>query len=272
MAIKNILCAYSGEAARGSGLRHALKLATHHNAWLTGVVRHGRPYIAKRFQGQLPPDLIDALIEKDNAHVDEIRHRFLASAQSSGLEKNTEFVDLDPSEGQTLSEFARNFDLVVTGHHTPDPADNHLSANPDMIALKSGRPVLVVPDGYEASGLAERALVAWDGKRAAARAIADAMDILAEKAEVTLLSVGDVAPPQTDRMRSNLVRHGVNVTTELKSRQGTIAKTILDAANEHDAKLIVSGAFEHSKFAHDVLGGVTTELQANSPVPIFMSH
>ena len=272
MAIENILCAYSGEAARGAGLHHALKLADHHEAWLTGVVRHGRPYIAARFQGQLPSDLIETLVQKDNEHVAEIRQRFLDAAGEAGLADRTEFVDLDPSGDLSLSEFARNFDLIVTGHHQPDPAESHLSANPDMIALKSGRPVLVVPDGYDADGLAERALVAWDGKRSSARAIFDAMDVLTEKAEVTLLSVGASAPKQTERMRENLARHNVNVTTEVRPREGSVAETILAAADAHGARLIVSGAFEHSKFAHDILGGVTTELQAKSPVPIFMSH
>ena len=272
MAIRNILCAYSGEAAQGAGLKHAIKLADHHDAWLTGVVRHGRPYIARRFHGQLPQGLIETLFEKDAEQIAEIRQRFLAACQTAGLTNPAEFVDLDTSQGLGLAEFARNFDLVVTGHHVHDPSEAHLSANPDMIALKSGRPVLIVPDGYEADSLAKRALVAWDGKRASARAIADAMDVLTDKAEVTILSVGSAAPANTDRMRDNLSRHGVNVATELRPREGSIAETILRAATENDAKLIVSGAFEHSKFAHDVLGGVTNELQAKSPVPIFMSH
>lgn len=42
MQIKSILCAYSGDAAQGSGLRHAITLARHHGAHLTGVLRHGQ--------------------------------------------------------------------------------------------------------------------------------------------------------------------------------------------------------------------------------------
>lgn len=138
--------------------------------------------------------------------------------------------------------------------------------------MRSGRPVLVVPNDYTAAGLAERALVAWDGNRASARAIADAMDILAEKAQVVPLSVGKDLQESTDRMRQNLERHGVTVTVEQRPKSGSVADTILAAASEHDAKLVVVGAYEHSKFSHDLWGGVTTEIQAKSKVPVFMSH
>lgn len=43
--------------------------------------------------------------------------------------------------------------MIVTGVHTVSSDDHaHLSASPDMLALQSGRPVAVVPDGYEADG------------------------------------------------------------------------------------------------------------------------
>ena len=272
MAVRNILCAYSGESAKGSGLRHAIRLAKHHDAWLTGVLRHGRPVISKRFSHQIPQELIDFVDQKDAELVDAVSARFTEEAAAAGLTEQAEFVDLDPGSRTPLSEFARSFDLIVTGHHVYEPTEEHLVANPDLVALRSGRPVLVVPDSYDAEGLAERAIVAWDGKRASARAIGDAMEVLMEKGEVTLLSVGSAFPDGTDRMRLNLERHGVAVRTELRPRNGSIAQTIVDAAMERDARLIVTGAFEHSKFTHSILGGVTTEIQNLSTVPVFMSH
>lgn len=58
MAIKNILCAYSGESARGAGLQHGLRLANHHGAWVTGIVRHGRPLISQRCAARLSQDML----------------------------------------------------------------------------------------------------------------------------------------------------------------------------------------------------------------------
>ncbi len=171
-----------------------------------------------------------------------------------------------------LSEFARSFDLIVTGVHSHAENEEHLSANPDLIALRSGRPVLVIPDGYSSDNLAEHALVAWDGKRSSARAIGDAMPTLEEKAKVTVLTVGSNKAPGTDTLLRNLGRHGIDAGFLLKPRQGSIASTILSAADEISAKLVVMGAFEHSKFSHDVFGGVTTDVIQKSDIPVLLSH
>ncbi|MEM1237972.1 MAG: universal stress protein [Pseudomonadota bacterium] len=271
MSFKSILCAYSGDAARGSGLRHAVRLAQHHEAHLTGVLRHGASMLADRFGAHVPRGLLDQLRDADTDHINDIAEHFKRVVDSGGLAGRADFIEIDPARDGPLSAFAHTFELIVTGVPTEAANEAHLAAHPDMLALKSGRPVLVVPDGYEAEGLADRALVAWDGKRSAARALGDAMDILAEKSHVTLLSVG-TTPRGTDRMVANMERHGISVDARCVDRQASIAETILSAAKSDGAKLIVMGAFEHSKFAHDLFGGVTTDVIAKSAVPVFMAH
>lgn len=271
MQIKSILCAFSGEDARGAGLRHAVALAHHHGAHLTGVLRHGRSMLEDRYAAHVPQGLLGQLRAADAAHIKEIASRFEAAAEAGGLSGASEFVELDPVRDGPLSAFAHTFDLIVTSVHSDAANEAHLAAHPDMLALKSGRPLLVVPDGYEASGLADRALVAWDGKRSAARALGDAMRILAEKSHVTLLSVGGT-PHGTDRMLVNMKRHGITADARTIARHGSIAATILSEAQADWAKLIVMGAFEHSKFAHDLFGGVTTDVMAKTTVPVFMAH
>ena len=271
MNIKSILCAYSGATALGSGLAHAIKLAQHHGAHLTGALRHGRPILEQRFAAHVPGNLLDLLHDADKARVAEVASRFKAATVEQGLGDRSAFVEINPETDGAISEFARGFDLIVTGARSEAANEAHLSADPDMIALKSGRPILVVPDGYVEPGLAARALVAWDGKRSAARAIGDATDILAEKAGVTLLSVGNT-PRGTDRLVENMQRHGIDVEARTVARSGSIASTILAVADVTGARLIVMGAFEHSKFTHDLIGGVTTEVFADTAIPVFMAH
>lgn len=271
MSIKSILCAYSGDASGGSGLHHAVKLGRHHGAHLTGVLRHGHSKLEERYSARMPRALLDQLRDSDAAHIKEIADRFTTVVKAGGLGATSEFVEIDPARDGPLSAFAHAFDLIVTGVHSEAANEAHLAAHPDLLALKSGRPVLVVPDGYEADALADRAMVAWDGKRSAARALGDAMGILAEKSHVTLVSVGG-SPRGTDRMIANMKRHGVRVEARSVERHGSIAETILSEAKADGAKLIVMGAFEHSKFAHDLFGGVTTDVMARSAVPVFMAH
>lgn len=272
MSIKSILSAYSGDASKGSGLRHAIRLAKHHNAWLTGVLRHNQSDLERTLRGTVPKAFLKPFLEAEKTRFAEIADRFRTITAEAGLADRSDFVELDAEKGLSLSEFARSFDLVVTGAHSHSENEAHLSANPDLIALRSGRPILVVPNGYEAQGLAENVLVAWDGKRSSARAIGDAMIGLEEKGKVTLLTVGASQLPGTDRLLRNLTHHGIDANIVLKSRQGSIAETILSTTQEISAQLVVMGAFEHSKFSHDVFGGVTTDVIGKSEVPVFMSH
>jgi nucleotide-binding universal stress UspA family protein len=272
MSIKNILCAYSGEATRGSAVRHAIKLARHHDAWITGVLRHGRPSVNRQFSAHLPAALVAQISEAGDAKANEIETRFMGMVAEAGLSDRAEFVDLNPDVDGAVSEFARHFDLVVTGSRSEDRSEEAFAAHPDLIALRSGRPVLVVPNGYDAPGLADHALVAWDGKRSSARAIGDAMPYLEEKAKVTILTVGRKELPDTDRMTIHLQRHGIDGNYILRPRDGSVAGTIQSVANELGAKLIVMGAFEHSRFTHSVMGGVTTDVIRDTRVPVFLTH
>ncbi len=100
----------------------------------------------------------------------------------------------------------------------------------------------------------------------------DAMSILENKARVTVLCVGKAAPKGTDRLIRNLERHGINVDLVIKPRHHSIGNTVLETTTELDAQLIVMGAYEHSKFSHDLFGGPTTDVISNTKVPVFLSH
>ena len=271
MQCKSILCAYSGDLAQGGGLRHAVALARHHGAYLTGVVSHGTSVLESRYSSQIPDSFKDELRAADEARIASVAERFATAVEQAGMSDRAEFIEIDPVSDGPLSAFAHAFDLIVTGVHSEAANEAHLSAHPDVIALKSGRPVLVVPDGCQVDVLADRAIAAWDGKRASARALGDAMSVFAEWAHVTLLSVG-ASPRGTDRMVQNIDRRGVKAAARSVARTGSVAETILAEARRDGAKLIVMGAFEHSKFSHDLFGGVTTEVIARAKVPILMAH
>ena len=271
MSVKNILVAYSGEYMHSSALRHAINITRYHDGHLTGVVRHGMPKIQKRFAGQVPQDMIEMLEKADADRISEIRSLFDAIVAKSGLSERADFVDLETSAGHSLTAYARHFDLIVTGAHT-ETGEEHLAADPDTLTLYSGRPVLAVPPDYKAEGVADHALIAWDGKRCAARALGDAMDILEDKARVTVLEVGKDTVPGTDTLLRNLERHGIDAQLVNKPRHRSIAQTVLETTGEVGARLIVMGAYEHSRFQHNLIGGVTTDVMAKSTVPVFLSH
>lgn len=271
MSIKSILCAYSGEASEMSSLQAAIAIAKRTGASVTGVMRLERPSIERLFGSHVSDALIDELLRADAEKLKAVRARFAETMAAAGLQDASDFIDLDPTSDSSVSDLARCFDLTITGPSAEDGAAARFSAHPDLTALQSGRPVLVTPENAEPGGPAERALVAWDGKRAAARALADALPLLADNAEVALLTVG--APPASaELLVRNIGRHGLRVQAVAAPRSGTIADTILEEAARRQAQLIIMGAYEHSKFSHDLFGGVTTAVIRNAPVPVFMAH
>ncbi|SDO06783.1 Nucleotide-binding universal stress protein, UspA family [Lutimaribacter pacificus] len=274
MSIKNLLLAHTGSSGFPSSLRHAVKIAARHEAWLTGVYGNTSSYFDQAIG--LTEDLREKLGSIRNERIEASRQLFQDEVTAAGIESRSQFLVPEMVGKVALTEIARSFDFVITGYQPRLPTDEFRAASPDLVALQSGRPVLVVPDGYESQGLADHAIVAWDGKRSAARALNDAMMILEEKPrKVSVVTVGDTLhelPPGTGIL-AHLERHGIQAEHLKRQRSGRkIADVIEDTATEIGAKLIVMGAYEHSKFSQDLFGGVTHQVLRSAKVPVFMSH
>ena len=86
---------------------------------------------------------------------------------------------------------------------------------PDQLVFASGRPVLSLPADWAGPKIGTRALVAWNGKREAARAVFDALPLLKRSEAVRVLAVREAAHEQVgqftpgDDIAATLSRHGV---------------------------------------------------------------
>lgn len=124
--------------------------------------------------------------------------------------------------------------------------------------------------------LGKRVLVAWDGRREAARAVHDALPLLQRAANVSVLAVNP--PAHNDAIPcadicQHLARHGVR--TEAVSHQtanDNVGTSILSYATDLDADLVVMGAYGHSRLSEMMLGGVTRTMLSQMTVPVLMSH
>ena len=272
MSIKSILCAYSGDPEQGSGLRYAIQLAKRFDAHLTGVAKAGGiGFLHRQFEAHLPASVIAQLDENGRQMLHGIAERFMEKTAQAGLGAHAHFVELDPQRDGRIASFARAFDLTVIGQPTASAHEDDYAAHPDLVALRSGRPVLTVPQAYDQGTDAPKVVVAWDGKRAATRAMATAMPILESGAQVTLVTVGDT-PRNTDLHLETLTRHGAVSSAMKVEYAGNLGETIVTQAEQMGANLILMGAFEHSKFSHDIVGGVTTDILERARVPVLMAH
>ncbi len=278
MSIKNILVAYNGLPGSEAALSGAVLMQQFFDAHVTGLFAHGNPFLSRQIsRAWMPRKVQDAIMEAADSPTAEIQQKFHEACKDVPQDK-LHWIDSGGSVQRTVARYARLFDLTVLGMHEANVDANmsHIEIHPDRVAFDSGRPVMTFPANYEGKVFNGRAVVAWDGGRAAARALADAMQILENEAEVEIVSVG--RSPLADSMPGIdvgmvLDRHDVNVTlTELPRTKQPIADTLVDHCEKTGASLLVMGAYEHSPLREGLIGGVTHDIALRAKLPVLMSH
>jgi nucleotide-binding universal stress UspA family protein len=180
-----------------------------------------------------------------------------------------------------VCQSALGADLVILGQADPD---NTGSVTPgdlaEQVALRSGRPVLVVPHIGASKPPGGRAMICWNNSREAARAITGALPLLAKAAKVEMLIVDPEKATDEDRARNSgkdivawLGRHGVKAGIVRDTAPASeVGNAILSRAADHDVDLIVMGVYGHSRMREMVLGGASRTLLSSMTVPVLMAH
>jgi nucleotide-binding universal stress UspA family protein len=143
--------------------------------------------------------------------------------------------------------------------------------------LSVGRPVLLVPEKGLPAGFPRKALVAWNGSRESARALSDAVPLLARAKSVLVFSAGpagDEGPLHGARSAVRyLARHGITAEPlHATAADERVGDTILARAKKAGADVVVMGAYGRPRFAELVLGGATRAVLRGAGVAVLMSH
>jgi len=256
---------------------YAVSVAAAFDAHILGVVFAYVPGIRRSVAHTTAARLLEAQRQTSEAAAQAAAARFDAAARRAGVSAGTRvFTATLPGAPDIFGQLARRFDLSVVGQPEPNkiaPEDLIIEA----ALFDSGRPVIVVPYIHKDPFKLDRALVCWDGGRAAARALGDAMPLLVRAAAV------DVVVVTTEAVKSDeipgadvaelLARHGVAVELQRIGGVGiSVADAILNHASDCAADLIVMGAYGHSRLREFVLGGTTRAILASMTAPVMMSH
>jgi nucleotide-binding universal stress UspA family protein len=179
-------------------------------------------------------------------------------------------------EEQCLSEAARTRDLCLIAIGPAVGGDRSVA---EALLFESGRPVIVFPESVEVLAAPHfgAVAIAWDGGPKAARAVADAMPLLARAAQVRILVVTDEKPMAKAGGAADLIRHlkahGVTgIVDEAPLGERDIGQALTDYVAGHDVELLVMGAYGHARAREFVLGGATHRMLETPPCPILMSH
>jgi nucleotide-binding universal stress UspA family protein len=273
MSTRNLLVAFNGSDSAETALRYAASIARSSGAHVTALVAHSSHETVSGLAPWVPARAREIIAAANAEILEEIRRKFEALSAGRGLGDRLHHIELSGQVDTVIAETARGFDMLIAGRPTRGDADEHLVLHPDRIALLSGRPVLVVPAGYDREARHERAAVAWDGSRASARALYDSLQLLEDDGEVTVLTIdGTELPRPVAEVTAQLDRHGITARHETIALKLGDARTLLAYAEETDPCMLVMGAYEHSKFREDFLGGVTSRVLNAIRIPVLISH
>ena len=274
--IKDIVVNLNVGAEANWASDYAISVAAAFNAHLTGSVFLYVPFVPTSRAGYVPPEV--ELIERHNqAAIDAARERFAAASTRAGIKAEPLTLSASLiSAGNQFGQIARRFDLAVVGQ--PKPETNAVEENIIEAALfDSGGPLIIVPYIQKAPLTLEHVMVCWDGSRAAARAIRDAMPFLrrAGRIEVVIVSNEPGKQDQIERtdIGAHLARHGLNVAVKrMPLGDVDVASMLLSHAADEGVDFIVMGGYGQSRLREFVLGGVTRSMLRTMTVPVLISH
>jgi len=279
MSYKTILVHLNDKRRAAAVLGPAIHLARRFNAHLIGMHVYASmpaPPVAMAYGAQV----LGSVMAAERQEADLIAATFAeATANQSFVAEwrclKVPHVDL----AGVVMEHGRTADLIVAGQTDPDWDLSPLMDFPERLALESGRPVLVVPYAGRFGEIGRNVVIAWKGSRESARAVFDALPILAGAEKVHILEVkergsraADALAPDTT-IAASLARHGIKPTVRTSvAADISVGDDILSRLSDLDADLLVMGAYGHSRMRELVFGGATRHIARHMTVPTLFSH
>ena len=275
--IKDIVVNLSVGTEGGPAGDYAVSVAAAFAAHLTGIAFVFDPIVPVSGTGYIPAEIIETQQADNEAAAKAAIDRFAAATARAGV--SAEPLTLSASfagAGDQFGRIARRFDLAVVGQAEPEN-----STIEDIIAettlFDSGRPMIMVPYIQKAPLKLDNVMVCWDGSRPAARAIADAMPLLAKAGRVEIVIITNERGKQDEiegaDMGQHLARHGLKVDVHrITGGNIDVADALLSHAADSGADFMVMGGYGHSRLREFVLGGVTHSIFRSMTVPALMSH
>jgi nucleotide-binding universal stress UspA family protein len=275
MAIKDVLMLLEPGDDKDVVANFALSFAATMGAHLTAAGLALELVPPASFMGDFPEDLVVEVTERARQRVNEAYQRFSRIGSAS---TQMELVTIQALAGDARGKFcrlARHFDLTIIGQKNPD-SDFEDDAMAEAALFGSGRPVFIVPFVQKTAPKFGKALIAWDGGAPAARAIADALPLLARAGRVEVATIVDRHVDDAElpgfNITRHLARHGINAELHKLPGGSDPASILLSFAADSGSDYLVMGGYGHSRLREFVLGGTTRTIMQSMTLPVLMAH
>lgn len=279
MAIKTILSYLPTETSAAAVMPAALRIAEPRSAHIIGLHLEPQFPIYSEFSVELPQDVLEKIRKAGRRTTDAIKSIFDESIKSSLVTGEWRSLASAYALGEGLLAGETHYaDLIVCtkpSDESPDPWGDFS----ELAILRSGRPVLLVPDTPSDIGLGDNIVIAWNNTRELARAVFDSIDLMQSALSVRALTIINdeserrSAEASAAGLVATLARHGITATTDVSMTGGDNAgRAILSRLVEEGCDLLVMGGYSRSRFREMLFGGASRDILRETWIPTLISH
>ena len=287
-AVKSILAvisdASSGKACLHTAMRLGHQLDCHVDAMhVLADSTAALPLVGEAMSGAMVDEMMGVAEREAGQRANLTRAMFDKVMSAAGAEGSSakgfgvSWMEESGVEEQVVALRGCRADLIVVNRPT---TDNETAALMTLNAalMQSGRAVVAAPpfpeDAVQPSGPLEKIAVFWNGSTEATRSVQAAVPLLTSAKEVTVLRVEEEEwYAGTEDLDIHLTRHGVKtVISKVLPREVRTGRSLLYAARDAEADMMVMGAYTRSKLRQLMLGSVTGYVMEHAVLPVLMCH
>lgn len=269
--IKDIVVHLTGSEEDEVRLAYAETVSERFEAHLTGLYAHVLPEVVGAESGAMVG--MEVWFEQSNAQADETFKRLQGRFDRFRMPHEVRRLDvLSGTAGQALTQEARAADLFIGTRPYGDPADEvHMEVS---VLFGSGRACLFVPPKGVAPKDFGTVVVAWNGSREAARAVAEAMPFLKRASQVIVVAAREEDGEESGGdIARHLSRHGISaVIGTVDAGTDGAGEVLLGEVRRVGGDLLVMGGYGHSRFREWVLGGATRYVLSHAGIAVLMAR
>lgn len=259
----------------------AVRLVKANKAHLRGIATAELPFrssVIHELSGTDP--VIIAKIKMLNQRANNLLQSFEQAAKKAKITSFDSVIVDNDDEKQSMGVYGRFADFVIVKRSNfAKPRETDDLHFPETMMQESGRPVLVLPPKLSPEQMdCQNVAIAWDASRVVARAVTNALPILkkAKRIRVLMFNVqtdfkGDIQNPGHS-LKNYLMHHGVDVELIEPQNVKDVGAAILSYCADNQIDLLVQGGYCTSRLREFFLGGVTSTILMESPIPVLMSH
>ena len=276
--IKDVMVRLDGTPADDVRLAAVGQIAEIFDSHITGLLFNALPpLVPDGFNGAGANEvtkLLDAARQAGDDIEGTVFQRLAKLPYPANLRRFDVVDDNDASD--TALQMARAADTFVALR--PNGRASEPDGLVENLLFGAGRHLFLVPDDLKPIAPFENVVVAWNGSRESARALAESFPYLHQARKVAVVVVEGRHPTEAEALMGNdavhhLRHHGINaIKYRAVGQEDEIADALIEECRKLDANLLVMGSYGHSRL-HELLPGSTTDrMLRQSPFPLLVAH